>query len=194
MLAATEVYMRIIVICHRRFGMHQFCHAAFSAHCFKHIPKGDAAFGCNVLLITNQILHTGHGTKFAVLVFRITVADAQQQDSCLWETFFQMLDSCEQSFLIVIIITSPFSSYIQTIFEDNEVVRTLTVKLFQHLWRNAPQRKTGTATQREVVENDSFLSIHCQTIEQCRICTVYCPTDRANAPVYLDLLQSVGRA
>ena len=39
--------------------MHQFCHAAFSAHCFKHIPECNTAFSSNVLLITNQILNTG---------------------------------------------------------------------------------------------------------------------------------------
>ena len=58
MLTATEVYMRIIVVCHRGFGMDEFCHTAFSAHCFKHIPECNTAFSSNVLLITNQILNT----------------------------------------------------------------------------------------------------------------------------------------
>ena len=99
-----------------------------------------------------------------------------------------MLDSCNQSFLVIIIIASPFGSYIQSIFEDNQVVRTLAVKLLQRLYRNTAQGKTGTATQREVIENDSFLSIHCQAIEQGRVRTIYCPTDRTDASVHLNLL------
>lgn len=59
MLTATEVYMRIIVVCHRGFGMDEFCHTAFSAHCFKHIPECNTAFSSNVLLIRIRFLTPG---------------------------------------------------------------------------------------------------------------------------------------
>ena len=193
MFTATEVDMCIIIVCHRRFGMDKFCHTPFSSHSLEHIPECDTAFGGNILLITNQVLDSRHGAEVTVFVLVITVAHAQQQDSRLRETRFEMSDGCQQPFLVVIVIASAFRCDIQSIFKNNQVVRTLAVKLFQHLLRNATQGKSGTAAQREVIENYSLLSIHRQSIEERRVGTVHCPTYGADAPVNPHFLQTARR-
>ena len=40
-----------------------------------------------------------------------------------------MFDRSEQSLLIIIIIASPFGSHIQSVFKNNQIIRTLLVKL-----------------------------------------------------------------
>lgn len=47
-------------------------------------------------------------------------------------------------------------------------------------------------TQREVIENDSLLSVHCQSIEKSRICTVHRPAYGTDTPVHLYFLQMAG--
>ena len=96
-----------------------------------------------------------------------------------------MFNSSNQALLITVIIVSALGSHIQTILQNDKIIRALPVKFFQHIGRNRPQRETGTATQREIIDNDTFRAIHSHAVKQSRICPVYRPTYRTDTTVDL---------
>src|SRR3712207_7869440 len=80
-------------------------------------------------------------------------------------------------------------SHVQSVFKNNQIVRTPAIELTQHLHRYATYRQPRTAAQREVVQNHSPFAIHRKPVEQRRVCTVYRPANGTDIPFYRHLSQ-----
>ena len=145
--------------------MYQICHASLSSHRFEHIPESNVVICRQVLLVTHQIFNTGHCAQGTIFRLIVPVTHANYQNTCLWKCVLQMINGGLHTCNVFVIIPSTFSSNVQSVLQDNQVIRTLLIKFMHHPYRNGAQRQARTATQREVIQNNSFFAIHSQTIE-----------------------------
>ena len=122
--------------------MHQPGHTTLSSHSLEHVPKSNTTLCRYILLVADQILHSGHCSQFTGISLIVTIAHTQQKKTGLRKAFFQVVNGCEKSFLIRVVVSSAFGCNVQSIFQNNQIIRPLGIKLLQHFGWYAAKGKS----------------------------------------------------
>ena len=170
--------------------VHHLYHTPFSSHGFEHIPECHTRFGRKCLLVTNQTLHTRHGTQFAVFILVFSISHPDNQDRSLWKGSFQTLYYRFHRVLVIGIVHHLIRSHIQPVLQHNQIVCTQTVVLAKYRHRNITQLLSAASARTEIIDYHTLTRIHRHGIEQsCRVQLFHFPAHRADTSVHRHRLQ-----
>ena len=145
--------------------MYHIRHTALAAHRLEHIPEGHSAVCGQVLLVTDQVLDTGHGAQVAFFGFILAVAHADDEDTRLRKSVLQVGNGGCHAVAVAVVVPSAFRCDIQSVLKDYQIIRTLLVKFAHHPYGYGAQRQAGAAAEREVIHNNSLRAVHGQSVE-----------------------------